>query len=240
MDRKSKCVLFRWMRPHHFLILMAVTTLLSFILGYAISVSLKHVHYLFPYISDTGTTPPASSYFGLCLNLASIFSIISMYFRHGYLEKQNCLSTVRLHTLNDVAFLLGGLSSFGIMMVANFQETSVLALHLIGAMLTFILGILYCWVHTYLSYKVVPKGFSTKTMVYVRGVLSAIATLGFLLTVIGANIASQESKKTINLHWTSEQKVRLNITFIAVVLKVDFFVHDTFFYFHFLKRCEGN
>ena len=211
MDRKSKCILFRWMRPHHFLILMAVTTLLSFILGYAISVSLKRVHYLFPYISDTGTTTPASSYFGLCLNLASVFSAISMYFRHGYLEKQNCLPTVRLHTLNDVALLLGGLSSFGIMMVANFQETSVLALHLIGAMMTFLLGIVYCWIHTYLSYKVFPNGLSTKAMVYLRAVLSAIATVGFLMTVIGANIASRESKQTINLKWTSDQKVTLII-----------------------------
>ena len=211
MDRRTTCLLFRFMRPHHFLTLMGFFTILSFVLGYAISVSLDKVHYLFPYISDTGTTTPASSYFGLCLNLSSVFAAISMYFRHSYLEKQpNVLSTRRLHIVNDVALFLGGLSAFGIMLVANFQETSVLLLHLVGATMTFALGNVYCWIHNYLTYVTRDaEGGRVKKIVILRVILSTFSTICFFLTMIGANMASSANggKSVIHLKWTADQKV---------------------------------
>ena len=209
MDRRTKCLLFRWLRPHHYVILMALSTLLSFILGYAISVSLDKVHYLFPYISDTGTTRPASSYFGLFLNLASVFAAITIYYRHGFMEKQNYLTTANLHIVNDLSMVAGWISSFGIMMVANFQELSVMNLHLLGAFFTFVCGILYCWSQTFLSYKVAHQRISaSQCMVILRGVLSFIATVGFLMTVIGASVASKQAGKVgITLHWTQDMKV---------------------------------
>ena len=218
MERRTTCLLFRFTRPHHFLAMMGFFTILSFVLGYSISVSLKKVHYLFPYISDTGTTTPASSYFGLCLNLASVFAAISMYFQHSYLEKQpNVLTTPKLHMINDVALFLGGLSAFGIMLVANFQETSVLFLHLVGATMTFALGNVYCWIHTYLTHVTSDAGGgSVKKIVILRAVLSAFSTIGFFLTMIGANMASAAhgGSGVIHLKWTSDQKVfekRFNI-----------------------------
>lgn len=210
MERKTTCLLFRFTRPHHFLALMGFFTIFSFVLGYSISVSLKKVHYLFPYISDTGTTSPASSYFGLCLNLSSVFAAISMYFQHSYLEKRpNVLSTPKLHMVNDVALFLGGLSAFGIMLVANFQETSVLFLHLVGATMTFALGNVYCWIHTYLTHVTDAGEVAVKKIVILRAVLSTLSTIGFFLTVIGANMASAAHGGTgvINLKWTSDQKV---------------------------------
>ena len=209
MDRRTSCLLFRFMRPHHFLVLMGFFTILSFVLGYAISISKDQVHYLFPYISDTGTTKPASSYFGLCLNLSSVFAAISMYFRHSFLEKQDILTTPKLHMINDVALLLGGLSSFGIMLVANFQETSVLFIHLIGATMTFVLGNVYCWIHTYLTH--VTGGSARRKMVIGRATFSLISTIGFILTVIGANLASRENGGGIILKWTSDQKVSITL-----------------------------
>lgn len=230
MDRRTKCLLFRWLRPHHFVVLMASCTLLSFILGYAISVSLDKVHYLFPYISDTGTTQPASSYFGLFLNMASVFSAIVMYYRHGFLEKQNFLSTVRLHVLNDLSLLCGIISAFGIMVVANFQELSVLQLHLLGAFLTFVCGILYCWAQTYLSYVIIRErpSASLYTVIF-RGILSFIATIGFLFTVIGAYVASNQAEtRGIILDWTSEKKgysAHLVSTFSEWIMGISFVIY---------------
>jgi len=227
MDRRTSCLLFRCVRPHHFLVLMGTFTILSFILGYAISVSLDKVNYLFPYISDTGTTTPASSYFGLCLNLASVFAAISMYFRHSFLEKQEVLPTVRLHMLNDVTLLIGGFSAFGIMLVANFQETSVLTIHLIGAFMTFALGNVYCWINTYISHVIRNETGTTQGMIALRGILSAISTFTFLLTMIGASMAKNESGKTINLHWTSDQKgykLHLMSTFSEWIMGISFVI----------------
>ena len=124
MDRYTQCLLFRWLRPHHFIVLMVSSTLLSVILGYAISVSSTKVYFLFPYISDTGTTQPASCYFGLFLNLTSCFFVIIIFYRHGYLEQQNILKTGRLHILNDLSsFVFGLLTALGIIVAANFQIT---------------------------------------------------------------------------------------------------------------------
>ena len=232
MDRKTTCLLFRFMRPHHFLILMGFFTILSFILGYAISVSLDKVHYLFPYISDTGTTHPASSYFGLCLNLSSVFAAISMYYRHSFLEKQEgALTTLKLHMVNDVALLLGGLSAFGIMLVANFQETSVLFLHLIGATMTFALGNIYCWIHTYLTHVTCSAGGAVKKIVIVRAVLSLVSTLGFFLTVIGANLAGKANGGgTLILKWTPDLKVSITcFSFYSLPLLVIFSFNLVFY-----------
>lgn len=46
---------------------------------------------------------------------------------------------------NDWALILGLLSSFGLSLVANFQETSVLVVHMIGGFLCFGGGTAYFW-----------------------------------------------------------------------------------------------
>jgi hypothetical protein len=46
---------------------------------------------------------------------------------------------------NKVALWIGFLSCFGLSLVANFQETNVIVVHLTGAFLCFGLGTVYIW-----------------------------------------------------------------------------------------------
>lgn len=48
-----------------------------------------------------------------------------------------------LRSLNKMSLWFGILSSFGISLVANFQETNIFSVHLIGAFLAFGLGAMY-------------------------------------------------------------------------------------------------
>jgi hypothetical protein len=47
------------------------------------------------------------------------------------------------HTFNEVTLAFGLVSSFGLDMVANFQESSLIVVHMIGALLCFGAGTTY-------------------------------------------------------------------------------------------------
>lgn len=46
---------------------------------------------------------------------------------------------------NRIGWLCGMAGALGISIVGNFQEINILAMHLVGAMLAFFLGVIYCW-----------------------------------------------------------------------------------------------
>ena len=51
-----------------------------------------------------------------------------------------------LKRLNTLSLVLGLLGSLGVSIVGNFQETSVVVVHFIGASLCFGLGTIYLWI----------------------------------------------------------------------------------------------
>lgn len=240
MERRSTMLLFRWVKPHHHIVLLILFTSLAMILGYTISVSSNDVNALFPYISDTGTKPPASCVFGLMLNLAGTFAFVTMFIRHRYFEKY-CASERRLvHVLNDIALFLGFISAFGIFLVANFQESNLIVVHLIGAVLTFALGIMYCWMHSYLSYVTMPAGFTTKLQFLIRCILTGTSTLALVAVFSGASVAKMKyedanngTSTAYNLHWDSDDPgydAHLVSTFSEWIMVFSFIFYFSTFY----------
>ncbi|KAL8611657.1 hypothetical protein ACOMHN_065135 [Nucella lapillus] len=121
--------------------------------GYLWSVLLGHVEAGFPYISDTGTYPPESCVFGLLLDLYASVTAVIVYIRWQHVRSYYRTEGSRaLHRANNFSLVLGLLASFGVLIVANFQETNVLVVHLIGALLAFGVGALYTWVQVYLTF----------------------------------------------------------------------------------------
>ena len=215
MARKTEILLGRWMRPHHILIMLVIFAMLSVVVGYGISVGVSHVPALFPYVSEIGTKPPASCVFGLLFNIAAVLAFVTMYVRHGYLEKYGFLeSMVKLHMLNDVSMFIGFFSVLGLMIVANFQVKNVLSVHRISAVMAFGLGILYGWIQSYLSKFVISVGLSSKRIFYIRVVLSLIATLLLISTYVSRSVALKEKKDNNatfdNLYWNSQMPVSVN------------------------------
>lgn len=231
--RHTERLLFRWLCPHHHLVIMLVLATLSFVLGYSISVGMKLIKPFPETISNTGTVPPASCVFGLLLSISSCFGVIFMYFRHGHLETK-FQEDRRRHEINDVSFFFGFVSCFGILMVACFQVTNVWVPHMLGAALAFNMGCLYCWLQSYLSFVVEGK-FNTK--VILRFFLTISGSIGLLLYFVFALLA-RVNKNIDILHWdpkTPGYVFRCISTVFEWIIAISLLVYFLSFYKEFLE-----
>ncbi|XP_065648859.1 DNA damage-regulated autophagy modulator protein 1 [Hydra vulgaris] len=239
MNRKTEILLFRWCSSHHFIVFFVSTLLLGMICGYAISVGYQKLPNLFPYISDTGSKPPASCIFGMLLNLASVFAFIIIIIRHSYVE--NSIDNYRVHTLNDIAYFFGFLTALGAMIVSNFQESNALLVHMIGAFMCFACGITYSWIQLYISLLYVGI-FGSKLKLWFRFAFSCLATITFISTILGAFLASIKfSKKTSNhtmIEFDSSDPgypAHLVSTFSEWIMVISFACYFLTFYHEFKK-----
>ncbi|KAK2189395.1 hypothetical protein NP493_107g00017 [Ridgeia piscesae] len=149
----------------------------TFLLTYAIAVWLQHVEADFPYISDTGTQPPESCIFGQLLNIAAVIAGITVYIRYRQIEYH--AHGVHMKRSNKATLVMGLMSSLGISMVGNFQETEILPLHVTGAMLAFGVSTVYCWVQTVMSYSACPR-LGSRTLCHIRVTICVVASLAFV------------------------------------------------------------
>uniref|UniRef100_A0A8C5LK66 DNA-damage regulated autophagy modulator 1 n=1 Tax=Jaculus jaculus TaxID=51337 RepID=A0A8C5LK66_JACJA len=93
----------------------------AFIISYVVAVLSGHVNPFFPYISDTGTTPPESGIFGFMINFSAFLGAATMYTRYKIVEKQNQTSYFSTPVFNLVSLALGLVGCIGMGIVANFQ-----------------------------------------------------------------------------------------------------------------------
>nr|CAD7438867.1 unnamed protein product [Timema bartmani] len=107
---------------------------------YTWSVLLDQVEPAFPYISDTGTLPPASCLFSQLLNIITVFMSCCVYIRYRLVK--NAESGI-IPWVNTMAAWLGGICCLGLSLVANFQESNVSSVHVLGADTCFIGGAIY-------------------------------------------------------------------------------------------------
>merc|ERR1711860_402653 len=91
-----------------------------------------------------------------------------------------------------MGFAFGSLASFGVLVVATFQETNVIIVHLLGAVAAFGVGGVYMWCHAYLSYRVHHVPGWLRPMCHVRLCLAVLASCSFVLTMsLGSEASSQ-------------------------------------------------
>merc|ERR1712142_354354 len=180
---------------HYIPLVTAILFPVTFITTYGIAVSLGHADSFWPYISDTGTIPPESCIFGQFLNIGAFLLSLTFYIRYKQVadfyvahEKQKLLKS-----LNTLSLVLGLLGSLGVSIVGNFQETSVVVAHFIGASLCFGLGTIYLWIQVYISCYLKPNGWP-RLLLCTRIVLSMVNTSCLLITVITSMVATMQSK----------------------------------------------
>ncbi|KAL8179233.1 UNVERIFIED_CONTAM: DNA damage-regulated autophagy modulator protein 2 [Gekko kuhli] len=134
---------------------LVVWTSASVIFSYVTAVLLRHVDPLVPYISDTGTVSPERCLFGIMLNISALLGIATIYVRYKQVFYLNPEESTILK-INKAGLVLGTVSCFGLCIIANFQKSTLIVMHVIGAGLTFGIGTLYILVQTILSYKLSP------------------------------------------------------------------------------------
>lgn len=154
---------------------------------YIIAICLRHVEVEFPYISDTGTHTPESCIFSQALNIVSFLVILTVYVRYKQIEQsyRDYLSpqSAFIMKINWIALCVGSVSAFGLSIVANFQETNVFRVHMVGAMMAFGFGVVYAWLQTFMSFKMIPI-VNTKRVAIIRLILSIIMTITFTTSSI--------------------------------------------------------
>ncbi|XP_070553077.1 DNA damage-regulated autophagy modulator protein 2-like isoform X1 [Ptychodera flava] len=192
------CVGMGWL-PMSVAIMVAAT----FTISYCISVGLGHVPAEFPYISDTGTYIPESCIFGQLLNITAALAFATIYVRYKQVQEYNREASPAILRANKIALVIGGFACLGMSMVANFQETNELQVHVFAANLCFGPGVVYCYMQTWLSYKMAPF-HATIFACRARILLCFFATLGFVFTSVFAALANTKWHGDDQTKWKPE------------------------------------
>ncbi|VDM83805.1 unnamed protein product [Strongylus vulgaris] len=137
-----------WLLP----ILTVVFGLGAMLSGYVIEiVTLNRFPALLPCNGDNTTSIPESAVFGQILNMAAILYALTIYVVHLQIEEfyGQCLqwNQARWFKFSTLLMFVGFASAFGLMLVANFRHSDILAVHLLGAMMAFIGMLIYGWGH---------------------------------------------------------------------------------------------
>ncbi|KAA3675741.1 DNA damage-regulated autophagy modulator protein 2 [Paragonimus westermani] len=189
---------------HYLPITFSLLVIITFIISYAMSAAFGDVSILFPYISDLGTLAPESCVFGQLLNLCSFLGCLCIYCWYGHqIERLENMGSPRSHFIFARVTLAFGLTAgLGLSVVGNFQETSVLTVHLIGALMTFGFGTLYTIMvsHTSRAHLDSPKWLRT-----LRVSLAVTCSVAFVAMFLFAGL----TRKGINLphKWEPGEKV---------------------------------
>ncbi|XP_029455563.1 DNA damage-regulated autophagy modulator protein 1 isoform X2 [Rhinatrema bivittatum] len=149
---------------------------------------------------DTGTNPPESGVFGFMISIAAFLGGITMYAKYKILQKQNELSYFMNPLFNLASLVIGLLGCTGMGIVATFQELAVPIVHDVGALVTFVCGVLYILSQAALSYKSCPV-WNTPNMCHIR---MAIALVAFVALVPMIVCAFQVSMTKLN--WNPDDK----------------------------------
>ncbi|XP_074660019.1 DNA damage-regulated autophagy modulator protein 1-like isoform X2 [Tubulanus polymorphus] len=188
-----------------FPIALGIVSCATFIGSYTIAVSLGHVEPYFPYISDTGTTSPESCIFGQFLNMSAFLSFVCVCIRYKLIAAFRDNLDRTSHILNKTSLVLGCISSLGLSIVANFQESNIEPVHLSGASLVFVLGVGYMLTQASLSYKMYPScnGILIARIRLTVGIIGLISmTSAFISAVISRELWSDNPPKDhTKIHW---------------------------------------
>ncbi|XP_015789360.1 DNA damage-regulated autophagy modulator protein 2 [Tetranychus urticae] len=197
-----------WTNVHWVPLAASILLPATFITTYFLSVTDGNISPEFPYISDTGTTSPESCVFAQLLNIVAVLYLFTTYFRYKqvyHYYKDNRIHGQRLLlSINKISFLIGILACLGMSMVANFQETNLIRVHLTGALMCFCSGGIYCWLQTWITFKSYPH-LNEKPICYIRFFLSTTLTITFIITFFLGPEAMRRFNGTNPRKWTRDE-----------------------------------
>ncbi|XP_057212173.1 DNA damage-regulated autophagy modulator protein 2 [Triplophysa rosa] len=192
--RRGLCVL-----PAALVIWSSATLLLS----YATAVVLGHADLIIPYISDTGTEVPERCVFGFMLSISAFLGLGTMYVRYKQVQALISASESGLQLMNYTGLLLGIFSSVAMCVVANFQKTDIISVHLLGAGLTFGPGTLYILVQNAMSYRMQPR-FHGKDILWARMAVASWSLIS-IITLFISSVLMYDALPGVDvakkLHW---------------------------------------
>ncbi|CAN0429099.1 unnamed protein product [Lampetra planeri] len=134
-------------------------TTVTFATSYLTAALRGDVDPILPYISDTAGRPPESCVFGLMLSMSALAAALTMFVRYRLVACATCGRSCAVF-VNRTGFAIGLISCLGLLVIANFQNTTELGVHMAGAGLAFAGGALYATLHALLSWHTEPRGLA--------------------------------------------------------------------------------
>lgn len=186
-------------------LIVCIAVPVSFLMTYTIAVLNEHVEPGFPYISETGSFSPESCIFGQILNVAAFLTAVCIYVKYQQIKNCTDMATSESgvsHRFNKVALAFGLVSCTGLDIVANFQESNVIVVHMLGAFLCFASGTIYFILQVWISYKI--PSLTSKFMLWTRAFLVGICILTTISTIITGILAFFEYQGSIRQKWKPE------------------------------------
>uniref|UniRef100_A0A3B5MJ24 Transmembrane protein 150C n=1 Tax=Xiphophorus couchianus TaxID=32473 RepID=A0A3B5MJ24_9TELE len=159
------------------------------------------------FLSFTGNFPPASCYFSEILNLAAFAAFVVGILRYFQLKTK-----LDKRWLNIVSVVCFSITCFGMTIVGNFQLLEMWVTHNLGTFLAFGLGNLYCWLQTYITWKVNLNN-QGKVVAIGRLVLSAAISLCIILKSVLAAIPHMH---TVRCQWAVVMLFLMYISTFAI------------------------
>ncbi|XP_042248269.1 modulator of macroautophagy TMEM150B [Thunnus thynnus] len=128
-----------------------------------------------PFISHCGTYSPQSCLFSQVCNICSVLALWIVVIRFQQVRDYGNHGKV-----NIASIVLGFISSIGISIIGNFQQSVLMGVHLLGAFLAFFVGLGYFWVQLFLTYRAKP----CQDQCWVGAVRATCCTLCTVLVII--------------------------------------------------------
>ncbi|XP_030649783.1 modulator of macroautophagy TMEM150B [Chanos chanos] len=122
------------------------------VFGIAVSNQSVNLTVEFPYISTCGSYTPQSCLFSQICNVCSFLVLWVVCVRYQQVVDLGGASRV-----NTASLVFGFISSIGISILGNFQQSVERIAHLLGAFLAFFMGTLYFWMQAWITYKAEPS-----------------------------------------------------------------------------------
>ncbi|CAG2209373.1 DRAM2 [Mytilus edulis] len=94
---------------------------------------------------------------------------------------------------------MGITAALGISLVGNFQETNVIVIHLIGALLAFVVGSIYCWIQTGMSFKMPDLPGNSVIVCRIRTVISVLTFIFIIMLFIFPTLSNQQAPSWVNV-----------------------------------------
>ncbi|KAJ8024154.1 DNA damage-regulated autophagy modulator protein 1 [Holothuria leucospilota] len=176
-------------------ILTVVISFTAVIITYGLGISLGHVDAFFPYISDAGAEYPESSLFSFLFDVVALLVLANVYIQYllinTYCSHMGISDRTRsvkcLRSINTSCLLLGIVASCGVTIIANFPVDENIYIHLLGAVLCFTSALIFCFLHSWMSYRIQSETISP-FLTACRVMLSVANLAAYTMVVIYGNI----------------------------------------------------
>ncbi|CAJ0602084.1 unnamed protein product [Cylicocyclus nassatus] len=165
--------------------------------GYIIGTTRGDFPPILPFISDGGAYSPEASVFGQLLNIAGFLYIITIYIIHqhifefyGHYQKYE---RTKWWYGCQILMYIGFASAIGLMLVANFRETEIIVVHIIGALLAFFSMVIYGWGHVIFEYAVLPR-LVPLFLCHIRVIIMLVTTACLIVNLVAgfSNVFDQK------------------------------------------------